>query len=239
MSGRSRSGEKYVFCYYRCREGNRRRETCSNNKSVRSDRAHPAVWDLVSGFLLDPERLRAGLERMIEEERVGGPGDPEGEAGAWREKLAEANRRRSGYLDLAADGLMDRDELRAKLAALGETREAAERGLRAVEGRKARLRDLEREKDALLDGYAGAMPEALDALTPEDRHEAYNALRLNVVFHEDGALEVGGALGGPALGTLGLSRTRESRNPQPTGPCFRALLTAGGSQHPRILVWLP
>lgn len=211
-TARKKSGDgKYVFCYYRCREGNRKRDTCSNGRSVRSDRAHPAVWDLVSGLLLDPERLRAGLERMIEEERAGMPGDPGQDAGAWRERLAEADRRRSGYLDLAADGLMERGELRAKLAALGEVREAAERGLRAVEGREARLRDLEREKDALLEEHAGAMPEALEALTAEDRHEAYHALGLDVRSHKDGTLEVRGHLAGlndvPELGTPGLAQT--------------------------------
>jgi hypothetical protein len=45
------------------------------------------------------------------------------------EKPAEVQRRRGGYLDLAADGIMNRDELRAKLAALGEVRQTAEREL--------------------------------------------------------------------------------------------------------------
>ena len=55
---RTRSGKKGVICYYRCREANRRKETCPNNKSIRSDKVHPEVWNLVSGLLSDPERLR-------------------------------------------------------------------------------------------------------------------------------------------------------------------------------------
>jgi site-specific DNA recombinase len=42
-TARKKSGGKYVFCYYRCREGNRRRETCSNNRCIRSDRARRRV----------------------------------------------------------------------------------------------------------------------------------------------------------------------------------------------------
>ncbi len=206
-TARRKSGEKSVFCYYRCREGNRRRETCQNNRCVRSDRTHAAVWDLVSRLLLDPERLREGLERMIEEERAGRRGNPEREAKAWLEKLAETDRRREGYLDLAADGLMEKDELRAKLAALEETRETAERELRAIEGRKSRLRDLERDKEVLLAEYADIMPEALDALNPEERHAVYGKLRLKVVVQRDGSLEVSGTFDRRILGTLELTQT--------------------------------
>ena len=125
---RTSSGEKGAICYYRCREANRRKETCANNRSVRSDLAHPAVWCLVSDLLSDPERVRRGLERMLEEERGGPREDPEREKGRWLEKIAACERRRSGYLDLAADGLMGRDELRAKLSELEEDRGAARRG---------------------------------------------------------------------------------------------------------------
>jgi site-specific DNA recombinase len=106
---RTRSGKKGVICYYRCRETNRRKETCPNNKSIRSDKAHPEVWDLVSGLLSDPERLRTGLDAMIEEERGALRGDPEGEARMWSDRLAALDRKRSGYLDLAAEVIMDRD----------------------------------------------------------------------------------------------------------------------------------
>ena len=51
----------------------------------------------------------------------------EREAKAWLDNLAALDRERSGYLDLAAEGIMERDELRAKLAELQETRENARR----------------------------------------------------------------------------------------------------------------
>jgi len=98
---RTKSGKKGVICYYRCREANRRKETCPNNKSIRSDKAHPEVWELISGLLSDPERLRKGLDAMIEEERGALRGDPEREVKVWFERLAALERKRCGYLDLA------------------------------------------------------------------------------------------------------------------------------------------
>lgn len=58
-----------------------------------------------------------------------------------------------------------------------------------------RLRDLERDKDALLDHYAGLLPEALDGLAPEERNHVYKMLRLSVNMYSDRILEVSGVLG--------------------------------------------
>ncbi len=111
---RTRSGKKGVICYYRCREGNRRKETCFNNRSIRSDKAHPAVSDSICGLRPDPERLRTGLDAMIEEQRKALRSVPEREIKVWLERLAALDRKRSGYLDRAADGILEREELRAK-----------------------------------------------------------------------------------------------------------------------------
>ena len=194
---RTKSGRKGVICYYRCREGNRRRQTCPNSRSIRSDQAHPAVWDLVSGLLSDPERLREGLEAIIEEQRRAlRGGNPEHEEEAWLKKLASLDRKRGGYLDLAAEGIMDREELRAKLVEIQETRETVEEELAASRGRRERIERMERDRDAVLETYAGAVPEILDALTPEERHQVYKMLRLEVLAYPDKSLQVSGAIVG-------------------------------------------
>jgi site-specific DNA recombinase len=211
---RTRSGKKGVICYYRCREANRRKEACPNNKSIRSDKAHPDVWDLVAGLLSDPERLRKGLDAIIEEQRGSLRGDPEGEARTWLERLAALDRKRSGYLDLAAEGIMDRDELRAKLAELQEDRETAEREIAAIEGRREQLQQMERDRETVMEHYAGTVPEALDDLSPEERHQIYKMLRLEVLAYPDKSLEVSGAIlagaeenEGRRLGALEPTRT--------------------------------
>jgi site-specific DNA recombinase len=181
--------------YYRCTKLNNGGGDCLNRKVHRAERLEPLVWAFVSGLLKDPERLREGLERMMEEEKTGTRGDPERETNAWLEKLAEAERKRSGFQDMAAEGLITLDELRAKLAVLEEDREFARRELEALEGRRARLLELERDKDELLAHYASMVPEALDDLAPEERHRVYKLLKLRVGLQPDGILEVSGVLG--------------------------------------------
>jgi chromosome segregation ATPase len=151
------------------------------------------TWDAASEILKDPVRLRAGLDEMIERERSGeGRCDPAAEARTRTDKLAEVGRKRDGYLDLAADGVMGRDELRAKLAALEETRETAERELDALRRRTERLERLERDRDGLIETYASLVPEAIDALGSEGRHRVYKMMGLKALLGADGALGLSG-----------------------------------------------
>jgi hypothetical protein len=144
----------------------------------------------------DPDALREDLERMVELERRDMGGDPDREARAWLEKLAEADRMRSGYQDLAAKGLMTFDELGEKLKTLDDTRAQARRELDALKDRSERVERLELDKEALLVSYEAITPEALDSLSSEDRNTFYKLLRLEVLAHPDRSIEVSqGALG--------------------------------------------
>jgi hypothetical protein len=62
------------------------------------------------------------------------------------------------------------DELRAKLETLEETRETARRELDALDDRRWRVADLERDRAALLEPYTEKASKGLDYFTPEDRH---------------------------------------------------------------------
>jgi site-specific DNA recombinase len=209
----SHSGK--LFFYYRCAkrlgEG---KGVCSQRKNYRADKIEPQVWELVSGIMRDPEQLRDDLERMIDQERKGLHGDPYREAKVWAEKLVEVDRLRSGYQDLAAKGLMTFEELEEKLRGLEETRKTAERELEALRSRRERIEELERDKEALLESYAGMAPEALGSLLPEERHQVYKMLRLKVIALVDYTLEVNGAF----VGELSVSNTE-------TGSPFPASLT--------------
>ena len=111
---------------------------------------------------------------------------------------------RSRAQDLAIEGLIGPDELREKLARFAGTREAAEKELAALEGRRERLAELERDRDALVETYAALAPAALDALAPEERHHLYKLLRLRVVARPDGALDLSGVFsGGGGIGKSG------------------------------------
>lgn len=191
--------------YYRCTKLNNRYGDCPNRKNHRADNLEPRVWEFVSGLLKNPERLRAGLEEMIERERQGMRGDPDREAKAWADKLVEVERQRARAQDAYLAGAFEVDELQTRLAALEETRETARRELATLEVRREQMAELERDRDALLERYAGMMPEAIDALTPEVRHRIYKLLRIRVSVDADGALEVSGVFGEEALEEIGAS----------------------------------
>ena len=64
---------------------------------------------------------------------------------------------------------MTDDDLAGALAELEDTRATAEAELKTIRGRMAVLEELERDRDALLESYAGMMPDALDSLTHHRR----------------------------------------------------------------------
>ncbi len=181
--------------YYRCRTAGRYGpEACSLRGMRRAEELEGKVWEFVAGLTKNPERLREDLERLVEQERRTVRGDPEREAKAWLDKLAEVERKRSGFQDMAAEGLITLDELRSKLADLEETREAAERELAFLKDRREQLEALERDTETIIQTYARMAPEALDSLTPEERHQFYKMLRLRVVVQPDGTTHVSGAV---------------------------------------------
>jgi hypothetical protein len=185
---------------------------CAHRKNHPVEGVEAEVWQFVSGLLRDPERLREGLDEMIERERAGMHGDPAQEQKMWLDKLADVERKRSGFQDMAAEGLITFDELRAKLAALEETRTTAQRELEALAGCRERLADFERDRDTLLEHYATMVPEALEELTAEERHQVYKMLRLEVYIHPDGDLEIRGVLSQDVLYPDG----NVSASPQPS-----------------------
>ena len=64
-----------------------------------------------------------------------------------------------------------------------------------LERRRERIEQLKRDKEAILESYAGAAPEELNALLLEERHRVYKMLKLRVGIHPDNRIEVSGALG--------------------------------------------
>jgi hypothetical protein len=78
---------------------------------------------------------------------------------------------------------------------LSQTRQTAERELAALQSRREASEQLELDKEAMLEHYARIAPEALDSLTPEERHRLYKMLRLEVLVRPDSSLEVSGLFG--------------------------------------------
>jgi chromosome segregation ATPase len=156
------------------------------------------VWNYVSEVMKNPEELRADLDRMIELQRRGTRGDPGKDAKLWAEKLVEVDRKRAKYQEAFAADAVTLPELKAYLAQLDETRKTAERELEVLRGHVEYVRSLEADRDALLDSLEAQAPEALDSLTPEQRHQWYKLLKLRVDVFADGRVEVSWAGGVPS-----------------------------------------
>ncbi len=126
------------YFYYACRKRyhNGGSRDCPNRKSFMAVDTEGDVWGAVSSALLDPETLARDLQEFIEREQQTRPGDPRDELKAFSEELEKIDRRRGGFLDLAADSLMNRDELRTKLAELEERREVVRREMDALAARR-------------------------------------------------------------------------------------------------------
>jgi hypothetical protein len=190
-----RSRSKNMYFYYRCPRRLRfGKEACPNSKNHRADQAEPRVWELVSRILKDPEKLESDLERMIEQERNNLRSGPGEEAEIWTKRLKVCADQRDKRLQQHAEGLITLDELKEKLSAIEETREVAERELGRLKDLRAEISSLEKDKEALLKSYATLAPVALDSLTPEERQQVYNMLRLTVTADPDGTLEADGVL---------------------------------------------
>ena len=113
----------------------------------------------------------------------------------WLEKLTEVDQERRAHQRLAAKGRMTDHGLDGELAELAETRKIAERALEALRGRRERIEEMERDRDALLDNYARMAPEALNVLAAEERHQVYRILRLRAAIMMDETLDISGTFG--------------------------------------------
>ena len=79
----------------------------------------------------------------------------------------------------------------------------------AVKNRSERLEQLERDRDALLSGYAGAIPERLENLSPEDRRRLYKTLKFRLVADPNGNLQAAGVF----VVTSGVSEKESTSSP--------------------------
>jgi hypothetical protein len=185
-----------TYFYYTCRTRYRKgAEACANNKYQAATTIEARVWEAVSALLKDPEQLRADLDAMIELQRDSLRGDPDRQTILWADKLAEVERKRARYQEMAVDDLITFEELRFRLSELDSTRATAERELEALRDHKEHVEELEKNRDALLSSLMSTVPEALDALAPEERRQVYKMLKLRVDVYPDGSLEVSGAFG--------------------------------------------
>jgi hypothetical protein len=176
--------------YYRCRTRRDNGKEACEVTNRRADTLEAEVWQSVRAILSDPERLRADLDAMIEMKRQAARNDPKEEKNHWLKVLAEPDEKRAKYQRAYAADVMTLADLKARLAELEQEWQIAERELTSLRLREREIADLERDRDALLESYAGASEDALDSLTPEQRHNLYKSLRIGVLAHADGSTAI-------------------------------------------------
>jgi site-specific DNA recombinase len=176
--------------YYRCRTRRDNGKEACEVTNRRADTLEAEVWQSVRAILSDPERLRADLDAMIEMKRQAARNDPKEEVNHWLKVLARFSSGSAKYQRAYAADVMTLADLKARLAELEQERLIAERELESLRLREQDIADLERDRDALLETYAGASEEALDSLTPEQRHNLYKSLRIGVLAPADGSTEI-------------------------------------------------
>jgi hypothetical protein len=115
-------GGETTYHYYACNRRRQLHKMCEcTQRSLSVTEVESRVWGFVSELLTEPERVRAGMNRIIEQQLVERSGDPRREAEAWMKKITEYDRLRSAYQDQLAAGLMTLDELGSKLKELDST----------------------------------------------------------------------------------------------------------------------
>jgi site-specific DNA recombinase len=133
VKARRKDGTMRVNFYYQCRRKfNGGHPTCDHTRSYPAAPLEESIWERMQELLSDPKRLLRAYRKEIEGQYEGERGDPDREVRSLTEKLRELERRRSGFIDLAADGTIGREDLRVKLAEADGQRKKLEEALRSV-----------------------------------------------------------------------------------------------------------
>ena len=112
--------------YYQCQaRRNHGTKACPHSHNYNANKLENTVMRDVESLLQTPERVKSNLDEAIARETAT-LRNPSAESATWVQIIEDCARKRSGYLDLAADGVMNRNELTEKLRTLEDTRAAAE-----------------------------------------------------------------------------------------------------------------
>jgi hypothetical protein len=114
------------YFYYDCNKHDNYGHDACPQKLLRVEEVEASVLGFVSGLLKDPDRLRVGMQALIEYERGQLRGDLSREEFVWANKLEECARLRKAYQRQQDAGLMSLPELGDALEELENVRKTAE-----------------------------------------------------------------------------------------------------------------
>jgi hypothetical protein len=193
VTGTRADGSKTRIHYHQCRRRyNTGPKDCDHTTSYRAEILEKTIWEAVYGLLSDPERLKRQYREHIDREREQLlRGDTGRETRRLADELRRLEHRRANYYDIAADGDMSREMLRAKVAETDRQIEALQATLREAEDRHRSIEKLERLRDTNL-SLLEAFPPSFMCACPEDRRRIYQALALRADVDREGRIRLNG-----------------------------------------------
>ncbi|MDP9425734.1 MAG: hypothetical protein M3P37_06765 [Actinomycetota bacterium] len=114
--------------------------------------------------------------------------DPAATERALAERVAKLDAKRERLLDLAADGILGKADLTARLSGVDAERRGFERELARVAGAAERVAEMEHQKRLLVEAFGTGLKLGVAWMPPGLRREVYEALGLRVTVSEDGAM---------------------------------------------------
>jgi len=182
------------YFYYICPRGRYSRDDgCSHNHHHPAKELEALVFEQVRAFLSDPNLMRAGLRELVASETTEQERD-RSELAYWTEALQNVEIKTERLLDLYLDGGLEKALYEEKMESLRAEERSAREEVERLKARRQMVETAQRDMEALIESYAEAVPEDLDALRSEERHEIYRMLGLRVNLDNTGAVEIRGVV---------------------------------------------
>jgi site-specific DNA recombinase len=201
------SREGYYY-YYVCQCGRYSwDDRCSHNRHHSAVELERQVWEDVSRFLSDPERMRRGLENLVAHEAKE-DGSLDAAFAFWGETLSQVKIKSERLLDLYLEGTLEKGRYEERTRGLEAQEKEARAELEKIKARKQTIEQAERDVESLIESYSAAIPDELERLEPEERHRIYKMLSLRVKLKNSGITAIEGAIAFPQNGDHVNSRCR-------------------------------
>ena len=180
--------------YYVCPA---RREGCEHRKFWPAEQTEARVEKVVSDLTQNPDALTEAIAQCIERERAELK-DASREVEGWLKRLAELDKQEENLIDLAADGALPKDKVRARLAKIEANKAEAQRELEKLQDSRERLAEVEGLEDFTMWGTFGpnGVVFTWSDDEPEDSPYSYESwlrrFEIKATPYLDGELEVAG-----------------------------------------------
>jgi site-specific DNA recombinase len=182
---------------YICPRGRYSRDDgCLHNRHHPATELEALVFEQVRAVLSNPDLMRAGLRELVASETAEQERD-RSELAHWTEALQNVGIKTERLLDLYLNGGLERTLYEQKMASLRAEETSASEEIERLKTRRQMEEAAQSDMEALIEGYAEAVPEDLDALTPEERHEIYRMLGLRINLDNTEAVEIRGVVSVP------------------------------------------